>query len=341
MAKQFIPREPTVEDCWRGIILYGKNSASYKFALARALLKLNAQSGQLVKMEDLAPEFGRIIAEHLTHSPKQGTNPGKFLKSVKAFNDDGNINTLIKATVSDGFHNVIDAFHNIGNSHVMHRFFIDERQKNKGIRITDEFSKLTLGVQATNISQEVESRWRLVETAWNLGVSPNHLVVQHDHDLGEVFALDSKLRRKGVTSTRGALNGYQKGRCFYCFSDLRLNGEGFNTEVDHFFPHKLKQGNLDCNLDGVWNLVLSCKDCNRGINGKFDRIPSLHLLERLHVRNEFLIGSHHPLRETLINQTGGSLVERVGFLNKIYQIVQLNPLTAWEPLVINGLNSFE
>jgi hypothetical protein len=55
------------------------------------------------------------------------------------------------------------------------------------------------------------------------------------------------------------------------------------------------------------------------------------MLERLHTRNEFLIGSHHPLRETLINQTGETLEKRVSFLSKIYSEVQLNPELAWEP----------
>lgn len=327
----FIPVNPSVEDCWRGIILYGQNSASYKFALAESLLQLNPRSGQLIKLEDLAPAFGKAIAEHISHSPKQGTNPGKFLQSVQGYNVDGNLDALVKATVAGGFQNVIDAFHNIGSSSVLHKFFIDERKNNKGIRITDEFSKLSEGLQIGNITQEVNSRWRLVETAWNLGIAANHLVVQHDHELGEIFTFDSARRRKTVTSSRGALNGYQKGRCFYCNANLHLLGEDFNTDVDHFFPHKLKQSSLHLNLDGVWNLVLSCQSCNRGVNGKFDRIPSLRLLERLHTRNEFLIGSHHPLRETLINQTGDTLDKRVGFLSKIYQEVQLNPLLAWEP----------
>ncbi len=78
-AATFIPVNPSVEDCWRGIILYGQNSASYKFALAESLLQLNPQAGQLVKLEDLAPVFGRAIAVHISHSPKQGTRPGKFL----------------------------------------------------------------------------------------------------------------------------------------------------------------------------------------------------------------------------------------------------------------------
>ena len=330
-APTFIPINPSVEDCWRGIILYGQNSASYKFALAESLLQLNPQSGELIKLEDLAPVFGKAIATHIGHSPKQGTRPGKFLQAVQNYNSDGNLDALIKATVAGGFQDVIDAFHNIGSSSVLHKFYIDERKSNKGIRITDEFSKLAEGIQIRNISQEVNSRWRLVETAWNLGIAANHLVVQHDHELGEIFTFDSARRRKAVTSSRGALNGYQKGRCFYCNANLHLLGEDFNTDVDHFFPHKLKQSNQNINLDGVWNLVLACQSCNRGPRGKFDRIPSLRLLERLHKRNEYLIGSHHPLRETLMNQTGTSLKNRISFLSGVYNKVQLNPALAWEP----------
>ncbi|WP_188032876.1 hypothetical protein [Psychrobacter sp. ANT_WB68] len=51
-------------------------------------------------------------------------------------------------------------------------------------------------------------------------------------------------------------------------------------------------------------MVLACSDCNRGTNGKFAKLLDIKLLERLHTRNEYLIGSHHPLRETLMLQTG-------------------------------------
>ncbi|MEO1955274.1 MAG: HNH endonuclease, partial [Gammaproteobacteria bacterium] len=65
MSTSFITKEPTLEDYWRGIILLGRNSASYKFALAESLLELKPQSGQLVKLGDLAPVFARNITEHL------------------------------------------------------------------------------------------------------------------------------------------------------------------------------------------------------------------------------------------------------------------------------------
>ena len=71
------------------------------------------------------------------------------------------------------------------------------------------------------------------------------------------------------------------------------------------------------NLNGVWNLVLACPKCNRGASGKFARVPATRYLERLEKRNNFLISSHHPLRETLIQQTGQTPEERHRFLAEI------------------------
>lgn len=328
----FIPSSPSVEDCWRGVVLYGRNTASYKLALATALLQLKPESGQLIKLEDLAPHFAQSIAEHLLVAPKQiTTRNGKFIQACEAFNKNHDLNALVDATVAHGFANVIDAFHIVGAAPVHHQFYADERKSHNGIRITDEFSQILAGTQTDNLGEEVNARWRLVETAWNLGVSANLLAVQHDPQLGELFALDAGQRRRSVTSSRSALNGYQKGRCFYCRAELQLVGQRWNADVDHFFPHRLKQAHLGVNLDGVWNLVLACPDCNRGPQGKFDRIPTMHLLERLHQRNEYLIGSHHPLRETLMNQTGMQSAQRVNFLAGLYRRVQLSPGLAWAP----------
>ena len=170
-AVPFIPSTPTVEDCWRGVVLYGRNTASYKFALASALLELNPQSGQLVKLEDFAPFFAKQVARHLIEAPKQiTTRDGKFIQACLNFNTDRDLDKLTETTIAHGFANVIDAFHIVGSSPVAHSFYVDERKPNKGIRITDEFSMLAVGVQATNLGQEVEARWRLVETAWNLGI---------------------------------------------------------------------------------------------------------------------------------------------------------------------------
>jgi hypothetical protein len=329
--RPFIPAAPNVEDCWRGVVLYGRNTASYKFALASALLEINPRAGQLVKLDELAPVYSKNIARHLKDAPKQiTTTTGKFLKACQDFNVDGELDKLVDVTVAHGFANVIDAFHIVGQNPVHHRFFIDERKFSGGIRITDEFAQLSESMQAGNVELEVEARWRLVETAWNLEIAPSILCVKLDDSTGQLFAQD-RMRRRNITSCRDALNGYQKGHCFYCGAVLALSGEHMNVDVDHFFPHRLKAMDLGVYIDGIWNLVLACSDCNRGTDGKFGSIPSLRLLERLHARNEYLIGSHHPLRETLIQQTGRTITDRAGFLNLTYQRVQLSPLHGWEP----------
>ncbi len=84
-------------------------------------------------------------------------------------------------------------------------------------------------------------------------------------------------------------------------------------------------------LNGIWNLVLACRGCNRGENGKFDRVPQLKYLGRLHRRNNLLIESHHPLRETLIAQTGETEAQRERFLQQQYDWAKSLLIHQWEP----------
>ena len=44
----------TLEDQWRAIILFGRNAASYKFALGRALLQLGKAPDELIRLDELA-----------------------------------------------------------------------------------------------------------------------------------------------------------------------------------------------------------------------------------------------------------------------------------------------
>jgi hypothetical protein len=333
MPEDFYSRDPVLEDYWRGIILFGRNVASYKFALAKALLELKPESGQLLKLSDLAPSFSHHLTAHLRTSDKQSTSQSsKFLDACRQFNN-GEIDNkkLIEETVRYGFNNVIDAFHVVGAGEIPKRFYSDERSTNAGIRITDEFSALTSTPQSHSLTHEVESRWRLVETAWELKVSRGLMYIEYDDFSKSLFSVDLTRRRRQVTSSRSALNGYQKGKCFYCNCDILVDEKAVNTEVDHFFPHVLKQSGFGPIIDGVWNLVLSCTACNRGSGGKFARVPSLGLLAKLFKRNEFLISSHHPLRETLIQQTGESEAIRKSFLNGFYQKARTTLFHIWEP----------
>jgi 5-methylcytosine-specific restriction endonuclease McrA len=329
----FLEKGRTIEDCWRAVILFGVNVASYKFALGKSLLDLSSAGESLVTLKDLAVPFSKHIVEHLKRAPKQATSSSsRFLDACRSY-ELGEIkkDELIERTVRLGFNNVIDAFHIVNRAEIPVRFFRDERNGERGgIRLTDELFRLREQIQYANLPHEVEARWRLVETAWQLRL-PASLVVSLD-DHCESIVSRQHGRRAPVTKSRDALNGYQKGRCFYCFAHVSIDTIGSAAaDVDHFFPRVLLRLGMSLPLDGVWNLVLSCRNCNRGIDGKSTRLPHRRMLSRIHTRNEFLIGSNHPLRDTLIAQTGNTTLERVRFLTAAYEDAFERLIHNWEP----------
>jgi hypothetical protein len=330
----FTDTQPSLDNYWRAVILFGQNVATYKFALGQALLEVASREQAFVSLEELAEPFSRHLIEHLKTGRKQITSKSStFLDTCRKFLDESiTKDQLVEQTVRLGFNNVIDAFHVVNRAEVPVRFYTDDRKtERKGITICDELFQLKEGSQASNLPHETEARWRLVETAWDLNIAPKLVVVGYDSTVESLFAMDRSLRRVDITSCRTALNGYQKGKCFYCFSDINV-GDGICTaDVDHFFPHVLKQANVLFGIDGVWNLVLACRDCNRGAGGKSARVPSLRFLERLHQRNEFLIESHHPLRETLMGQTGASWDTRRRFLQRAYAEAKQRLIHDWQP----------
>jgi hypothetical protein len=125
-------------------VLFGRNVASYKFALAKALLELRPQAGDLVRIEDLAEPYSRHICEHLKSADKQSTSgSSRFLQACRGFNQGAmEAPQLRETTVHLGFANVIDAFHVVNHAPVGCTFFLDERRGAGGIRITDNFSRL-------------------------------------------------------------------------------------------------------------------------------------------------------------------------------------------------------
>src|SRR4051812_11774024 len=165
---------PTLDSRWRAIILFGRNVASYKFALANSLLQVKPGTAEVVRLEELAVPFSSAVCEHLKNCDKQATSgSSRYLDACRAFNR-GEIDrgALTSQTVRLGFNNVIDAFHVVAGGEVGVRFFLDERDTNGGIRLTDDFWQLRELLQARSFAGEVEARWRLVEAAWSMGLAP-------------------------------------------------------------------------------------------------------------------------------------------------------------------------
>ncbi|WP_257295599.1 HNH endonuclease domain-containing protein [Endozoicomonas sp. YOMI1] len=336
---RFYDVEPSLDNYWRSIILFGNNVASYKFALACSLYELANSSNDFISLEQLAGPFSRHICEHLKEAPKQTTaKSSRFLATCTDFNL-GKVDQdyLCAQTVRLGFQNVIDAFHNVNRREVGERFFMDERKMaNKGIRLTDNFYTLMASQAINSIKPETNARWRLVESAWQLGVSKN--LMEHDHDSKQLFTRLND-RRVNITSSRDSLNGYQKGRCFYCFGHITIeSGKSDLADVDHFFPWVIREHVPAIN--GIWNLVLACQSCNRGENGKFTQLPHIDYLDRLHARNEYFINSHLPIRETLMQQTGKTEALRRAFLQSSYNQAKVQLLHSWKKPEPRGFMNF-
>ncbi len=332
MSFEYINTDNSIETKWRSLILFGSNTATYKFAFAKSLLELVDTETTKISLEDLAKPFSLNLAQHIKSSPKQiNSNTSSYLNEVTRFNSgEINIDELIKLTQKDGFKYVIDAFQNLHGGQIATPFYYkDFSGKRKELIVTDELLKLKESAQLLNLPLEVEARWNLVETAWNLNINPNLLEVIHDQENQTFFIQQNDLfRRIDITSSRDSLNGYQKGKCFYSYQDIFLEGTNV-CHVDHFFPHSMKDVFFKegININGVWNLVLTDPIINLQKNRS---IPEIRFLDKLNKRNEFYIESKHPLAETIINQTGQTSRNRINFLKKCYNLVEFNQ-KKWRP----------
>ncbi|RZJ53274.1 MAG: HNH endonuclease [Flavobacterium sp.] len=326
--------DPSLESQWRAIILFGKNSATYKFAFAKSLLKLIQEQKTDITLEQLAVPFADSVVQHLNKNDKQGNSASsKFLDSCRNYiKGEIDQSELYSLTEKYGFVNVVDAFQNVNGAIIPNVFYEkDFNSTSKKIVITDNLLKIKDLFQYKNLEQEVEARWSLVETAWTLKINPNLLEVQYDEDKALFFIENRFLNRVDITSVRDALNGYQKGKCFYSFQDISISRSDINIcEVDHFLPHLNKSYHHQngANINGVWNLVLTDGSVNRD---KRARIPERRFLERLYNRNEFYIESKHPLAETIINQTGNDKEKRKRFLEQQYNLALENSIHQWKP----------
>ena len=68
--EEFKEQYPSLESYWRSIILFGRNVASYKFALAESLLDIVPTGQTVITLEELADPFSKHLCRHIAKSPK-------------------------------------------------------------------------------------------------------------------------------------------------------------------------------------------------------------------------------------------------------------------------------
>lgn len=319
----------------RTIVLFGNNVSTYKFALCSALMKQTEISH--IKYEDLRDDFIKELFNHYIECPNQwNAGENSVTKAFDDFKFDNDWNKLLHTAEKNIYNNVFDAFHNVGGATISHEFrFFEHDKKSKQLVITDNLNEiLQSSILKKSIENENQSRWLLVEEAWKNKLSPNLLEYQN----GEFISINKFKERVNLRSAVNVLLPYQHGNCFYCNKKVNTFGNKEDhdfPDVDHLFPFKLLAG-FDIrplSPNGIWNLVVACKECNRGSNGKFDKPPKKHFFDKILNRNLLFIEEHrHSLKNSiLLSLSANNSIEVETTMKSILN--KFNLLDSWEPKI--------
>lgn len=306
----------------RTVLLFGRNTATYKFALLHAISAVAEQKiTSELRYHDLRDEFLKALVRHYRECPNQFNSGATKLTAAIDKHISGEIdwNALMTQAEKNIYNNVFDAFQNVGGGTLARDSMLFEHDREqRRLVLTDHFlADLGDTAKRGRIIKENEARWRAVEEAWRIGVSTNLIY----NEATKSFDATARGLRISVRSALDALLPYQKGRCFYCQRDVAQEDVSFTDpafpDVDHFIPVSLFKAQLDTsvNPNGVWNLVVACAACNRGVGGgqgKKDQVPDTDFFERLLTRNVYFSEEHtHGLKLSVLNSLSVSTKEQL------------------------------
>jgi 5-methylcytosine-specific restriction endonuclease McrA len=270
-------------------------------------------------MNQLSQEFYRQFQERLQNGMPQLSNPARQTKMefivnlhrVGKVTEDEAIDYVQK----NAFHDVIPRFHTVNDEAIPVTFY---EYSDKGLILDDNLFNIFSDAQEQSLISEVDSRWSLLEAAFQLKKGDAELI----NDI-RLFYLAKGYDRTSIANMTPVLNGYQKGICFYCGEQM----DGHDVHVDHVIPRQVIYH------DEVWNLVLAHAFCNEQ---KSDSLPSRKYINKLIERNEHFIASNHPIKQQIIRATGVNATARKRFIEKVYDDVKKVIPYTWEG--IRGYN---
>lgn len=297
-------------DYWKGVILYGLNSPTYKMALGRVLLDFARKQTSHISWQELSEAFLREYCARLTERQMpQQANPSRLtvMERIIIELNTGQINQgeAIEKVGRSAFNDVIPRFQTIGTNKQIVQDQFYEFGFNQHLILKDKL--LLLGEnQFDELNDEITARWNLLEGAFSINQSQQQC--QLGNDLREVYIADG-YERKTLTGNVPFLQGYQGNVCFYCGEEIV--GE---IHVDHLLPRQVIQH------DEVWKLVLTHRECNLQ---KGDHLGGPHFLEKLAHRNENIMGSNHPWKAKISSALGNTKIKRHLRLNQHYENMKI------------------
>ncbi len=309
---------------WRLAVLMGRNTRTYKFALAHALLEAARNQEDVLPIEVVAIPYVKALLDRPSDAKQRtGLNElgeGDFLQVLEEERPNSlqlgqPTSRVVESAMKSMPAMVMQKFHNLqGGNNVGHEFYeVMSRRGSVSIRITPELRSLVAQETAQTLEAELESRWVIVERAWDAGIGPGLVGTGPVLDASGAMLLDP-VKRVAVTRSRDSLVGFQEGRCFYCGTAIPKDFS--ETHVDHVFPFALMSRGVVRHLDlnAVWNLVVACQACNLS---KSSSLPEDSVVSRLFDRNEAIVGSPYPLKRTIEFLTGKKVEDRAKFLKSV------------------------
>jgi len=312
--------EPTPEDFWRAITLYGANQTTYKMALGSLLMKYANKNIQKLTLDELAEDFFQTYDDRIKETGKP---------QYKKFDDDSVVEKQIRG-VLDGtttkskalnkiktgplLDQVLPYFLNVFGLKPIPVKFYSVSDDKKTLNLHDPLLNLFSDNQNDHYVKKINSRWNLLEYSFEKISEAERIFVD---TLDEQLFVVRKDQRTNLTPIKDALSGYQQDRCFYCGEQLFEP-----SHVDHVIPFKALEHNE------FWNLVVAHEQCNLR---KTDYLTGLHFIENLIQRNEFVIKSHLPLHKEIQADLGGSpKVRRQKIIDSYLYAKNEKKLRMWE-----------
>jgi hypothetical protein len=265
---------------WVAIISRSPKSTTLKYALGKSFIEIaryDLTEGDFnIPKREIASRFIEYYwAQEFIYRFRQTTNPLGIPNVVKILRDVWQEPQKLKQKpkdtpeqhglacdriVKECFKEVIPRFHNIKGGSTTIRFF----ENSRGYITIPRQAGTFLRKHEAILTQNINYHWSL----WleRINSTPR---------ISSKVTAGFNPQRKSLSKYKKKLSFVQNS-CFYCDCNL---SETQSIHVDHFIPWSY------IFEDSMWNLVLTCRECNLR---KSDKLPSHEYLEKLFSRNSSL-----------------------------------------------------
>jgi len=152
---------------WHSIILTGRDSSTYKMALARCLAELVEEGRTTISWDELASAFLDLYVARVERGkPQLSDLKGQAVAERVALayrRGEFTRDSAVQEIRAKAFRDVLDAFHVVDGTPVPVRFFTTDAA---GLTVTEETRRLMTREGTVHILAEIEQRWGELEERW-------------------------------------------------------------------------------------------------------------------------------------------------------------------------------